>query len=316
MQRSSLAFSQSSLSRRSCASPFGRSCLGVAAVVLSCACGSGPDEGFRTNETGLHPENTQPAVLDSAVHGSADVSCTDNDLLTTLGWATPSDQHQLGEVYLAALDYEGDEPCIALRYDSQLLGTAPPGSDRASGPLTASVSHGLEVEFSEDVPLDAREAARAELIDSAAFRFDGTRVSWLDPPAGGHWLDPYGAGDAESEGYAQAYRLRNATFYPFDQFVFIVTRRYAVEHVSTPEGNVDTLGTLRYPGVELATSYDCPMLPLGDVGATFYDGVFMDATEGFAAVVARTDLPRRFCPEIPGSARPPGNGALTPPAPQ
>jgi hypothetical protein len=290
-------------------------------VVLLCACagesdpdgGSGAKEGPKTTADAL-TEETPPAGLGSPVHGSANVSCADHDLLTTLGWSTSAEQHQLGEVYLAALDYQGDEPCIALRYDSLLLGTAPPGSDRASGPFTASVSHGLEVEFSDDVPLDAREAAHAELIDSAAFRFDGTSVSWLDPPAGGHWLDPYGGGSEEVN--AQSYRLYNATYYPFDQFVFIVTRRYSVEHISTPENNVDTLGTLRYPGVEIDASYDCPALPLGDAGATFYDGVFLDALEGFSALYTRTDLPRRFCPDIPGSARPPGNGTLTPPAPQ
>lgn len=64
-------------------------------------------------------------------------------------------------------------------------------------------------------------------------------------------------------------------------------------------------------GPPVTRSCDCAAQRLGDSGAVFHDGVFIDATAGSGQILSWTELLRRFCPGLPGSAQPPAS-ALTP----
>jgi hypothetical protein len=238
--------------------------------------------------------------LDPTLRGTARVSCPGGELLTTLGWTTPAEQHQLGEVYFGEIDKVGEEPCIALRYYA-LLPDFVQGADQTAEPVTIEVDRGLQVEFGGDVPAEVRAEARSELTERAQFRLEGVSASWADPVP-------------ETGGYLGSdFALRD--FVGYAGFVFIVTRNYAAEQVSLLDASPTGDGLLRYPGIEIETSYDCPVLPLGAAGVSLYSGVFLDASAESERIFPRTDLPGRFCPDLAGSARPPGNGALPPAAP-
>jgi len=267
--------------------------------------GVGPVEPFAETDAAARQPPSRPREPD------AHVTCRPNELIGDLGWSNVEAQHTIGEAYVASIDYVGDEQCVALRYDSMLLGVTQ-GSDQPSSPLTIAVSQGFDVAFGEDVPSEVRALAREELVEPALFQLEGVTAEWLDAPAGG-WLGTANDPDIDT----QYYRLREATFYPQSHFLFIVTRTYAAERVTNFEGGTHDLGTPEYPEHAFrGTSYECPALPLGDIGgALFYDGVFLDTNEGFSSIIARADVPRRFCSDLPGSSQPVGNGTLTPPVP-
>lgn len=240
------------------------------------------------------------------------ITCDANEMMTNLGWVKLPGPATVGAAYVATVSYEGDEPCIAARFDSVLL-DAEPQTSPVEGPLPVTISRGLDVEFGFLVAPELREQMRADLIEPAELLLESASVTWIEPPATG-WLsattlddDPIGL---------QHYRLRDLLSRAEHTFVLIVTRSYSAPRVTNLDGGVDAIPLPPHPyyGTGNKGIYDCAALPLGDGGGfQLVDGVFVDRLDiDYGKLGVRADLPRRFCSELPGVDLPPGNGALPP----
>lgn len=281
-------------------------------TLASFACGAdGASDAAVSAASALSQDTLDPEAGDMVAAPDVRVSCDADAMMTDLGWPVLGAAPPVGAAFIATLGYVGDEPCIAARFDSVLLGL-----DVHTAPLEplvpVSVTRGLDVSFSSNVPDALRDTLRDDLIEPAEVVLENASVTWVETPPGGWLATPGNSGTDENRN-----RLFNATWYPQDQFIFIVTRVYSAERVTNLDGMTDGLSLASYSeyGGAMA-AYDCPVLPLGEVGAPLlYDGIFMDASEGFGSVIVRSDLPRRFCPQLPGVDLEPGNGVLFPTAP-
>jgi len=267
------------------------------------------DDGPGANDIG---EGSAPVV---AVGSDVRITCDADSMMTDLGWPQLPASPVVGAVYMATLSYVGDEPCIAARFDSVLL-DAVPQTTPVPGPLPVAVTRGLDIDIGPAVPAELREQMRADLIEPAELLLENANVTWIERPAG-EWLAP---GNTDSAVDAQAYRLRAQQDFAVDAFALIVTRAYSAERVTNLDGGTDGLPMPAYyapSNDRINAAYECAALPLGDGGAfQLFDGVFVDLVDPLnsGSLTVRADLPRRFCPELPGVDVPPGNGAL-PPAP-